>query len=98
MSGLGFQRKKTPAVGIDRYDCSDALSGGDLARVDHDQQLHQVVVHLPAATLEVEVNIEKVYKMVNPPARCRRPLLSRFHQSQRWSRHSQTSWPPHWRG
>ena len=43
-----------PAVGIDRYDGSDALGRGDLARVDHDQQLHQVVVHLPATTLEVE--------------------------------------------
>ena len=47
-------RKKAPAVWIDGYDCSDSLSGGDLARVDHDQQLHQVVVHLPAATLGVE--------------------------------------------
>merc|ERR1719458_1084222 len=40
-----------PAVRIDGYDCSDTLSGGDLARVDHYQQLHQVVVHLPATTL-----------------------------------------------
>ena len=47
-------RKRAPAVRIDGYDCSDSLSRGDLARVDHDQQLHQVVVHLPAATLEIE--------------------------------------------
>ena len=52
ISGLGFE--KAPAVRIDGYDCSDTLSGGDLAGVDHDQQLHQVVVHLPATTLGVD--------------------------------------------
>ena len=50
---------REPAVGIDRYDRSDALSRGDLAGVDHDQQLHQVVVHLPAAALGVGTDIGK---------------------------------------
>ena len=41
----------------------------------------------------------ELYKfMAKPPAQCRRPPLSRFRQSRRWSRHSQTSWRPHWRG
>lgn len=30
----------------DGNDCSDALSRGILARVDHDEKLHQVVIHV----------------------------------------------------
>lgn len=40
-----------PGVGEARYDRSDAGRGRNLAGVDHDQQLHQVVVDLTAAAL-----------------------------------------------
>ena len=40
-----------PAVRIDRDHSSDPLCGSDLAGVDHDEQLHQVVVHLATTAL-----------------------------------------------
>ena len=36
-----------PAVRHVRDDADDALAGGGLARVAHDQELHDAVVHLP---------------------------------------------------
>ena len=40
-----------PAVRIDRDHSSDPLCGSDLAGIDHDKQLHQVVVHLATTAL-----------------------------------------------
>ena len=40
-----------PGIRVTRYDCRDALRGGDLAGVDHDEHLHEVVVQLAAAGL-----------------------------------------------
>ena len=40
-----------PGIRVARYDCRDALRGGDLAGVDHDEHLHEVVVQLAAAGL-----------------------------------------------
>lgn len=39
-------------VGIDRYDCGDTGSRCNLASVDHDQKLHDVVVDLATAALD----------------------------------------------
>ena len=41
-----------PGVGEAWYDGGDSDGGGDLTRVDHDEQLHQVVVDLPGPTLD----------------------------------------------
>ena len=53
----------------------------------------------PLPSLRGLTSLCELYKfMAKPPAQCRRPPLSRFRQSRRWSPHSQTSWRPHWRG
>ncbi len=45
------KKKMRPGIWVDGNDGGDPLRGGNLAGVDHDEQLHEVVVHLPAPGL-----------------------------------------------
>ena len=35
-----------PSIWVTGYDCSDRVGRGDLACVDHDQKLHQIIIDL----------------------------------------------------
>ena len=53
-----------PRIWEARDDSRDPLRGGDLAGVDHDEQLHQVVVHLAAAGLH-DVDVLSSHALAN---------------------------------
>ena len=48
---MGWELCTIPGIGITGDDGGDALRRGDLAGVDHDEHLHEVVVQLAAARL-----------------------------------------------
>ena len=53
-----------PGVGEARYDGGDSDGGGDLTGIDHDEQLHQVVVDLSGPTLD-DVDIFATDRLTN---------------------------------
>ena len=40
-----------PGIRVDGNNGGDSFGGGDLAGVDHNKELHEVVIHLPAPRL-----------------------------------------------
>lgn len=74
-----------PSIREAGYDSSDSAGWGNLTGVYHDEQLHQIVIDLPTATLH-DVDILSAY------------TLTYFHTGNRWGKETCIqieTWPLH---
>ena len=68
---MGWELCTIPGIGITGDDGGDALRRGDLAGVDHDEEFHEVVVHLATAGLH-DVHVLAAHRFANLDTECER--------------------------